>query len=208
MLKLALAGLVAAVLAAGAASALAQEASETRISARRLDGRIEFALQQGVGGSWGARVLPSSRHFPANAAAGRWFNSSPVGDVRISARRLADGRVEFALQPRAGGGWGERVLPSSRHFPANAAAGRWFNSSPVGDVRISARRLADGRVEFALQPRAGGGWGERILPSSRRYFPPHAASGRWLNSSPVTIGGAAMARTRPPPVRCRITSAA
>ena len=37
--------LVVAVLAAGAASALAQEASEARISARRLaDGRIEFAL--------------------------------------------------------------------------------------------------------------------------------------------------------------------
>ena len=134
-LKLALAGLVAAVLAAGAASALGQEASETRISARRLaDGRIEFALQvQNAGGGWGERVLPTSRYFPANAAVGRWLNSSPVsGDARISARRLADGRVEFALQVQnAVGGWGERVLPASRYFPANAAVGRWLNSSPV-----------------------------------------------------------------------------
>ncbi len=135
--KLALAGLVVAVLVAGAASALAQDAgSEVRIAARRLaDGRVEFALQPRSGGGWGARVLPSSRYFPANAAVGRWLSSSPVDaggvEVRISAQRLADGRVEFALQPRAGGGWGERVLPSSRYFPANAAAGRWLSSSPV-----------------------------------------------------------------------------
>ena len=91
--------------------------------------------------------------------------------MRISARRLADGRVEFALQPRSGGGWGAHVLPSSRYFPANAAVGRWLSSSPVdaggAEARIGARRLADGRVEFALQPRAGSGWGERVLPSSR-----------------------------------------
>ena len=137
MRKLTLAGLVAAVLAAGAASALAQDgASEVRIGARRLaDGRVEFALQHRAGGGWGERVLPSARYFPANAAAGRWLHSSPVGagdsEARIGARRLADGRIEFALQPRAGSGWGERVLPSARYFPANAAAGRWLHSSPV-----------------------------------------------------------------------------
>ena len=133
-----------------------------------------------------------------------------ASEVRISARRLADGRIEFALQPRAGSGWGERELPSSRFFPANAAAGRWLNSSPVTlggvEVRISARRLADGRVEFALQPRAGSGWGERELPSSR-YFPANAAAGRWLNSSPVTLGdGAAMAEAEaePEPAACSL----
>ena len=79
MRKLALAGLVVSVLFAGAASALAQGASEVRIGARRLaDGRIEFALQPRAGGGWGERVLPSSRYFPANAAAGRWLSSSPV----------------------------------------------------------------------------------------------------------------------------------
>ena len=82
------------------------------------------------------------------------FAQDGASEVRISTRRLADGRVEFALQPRAGGGWGERVLPSARYFPANAAVGRWLNSSPVriggADVRISARRLADRRIEFAI----------------------------------------------------------
>ena len=117
-------------------------------------------------------------------------------EARISARRFADGRIEFALQARSGGGWGARVLPSARYFPASAAAGRWLHSSPVtlgsAEARIGAKRLADGRIEFALQPRTGGGWGARVLPSAR-YFPAGAAAGRWLNSSPVTIAGGSAA---------------
>ena len=118
-------------------------------------------------------------------------------EVRISAWRLDGGLVEFALQPRIAGVWDERILPSSRYFNASAADG-WLNSSPVdaggAEVRISARLLADGRIEFALQPRAGGGWGERILPF-RRYFPADAPPGRWLNSSPA-LGGASMTDER------------
>lgn len=54
-------------------------------------------------------------------------------------------------------------------------------------VRIAARRLADGRIEFALQQRqADGNWGERLLPA-RRFFPAGAAPGEWLVSSPVTV---------------------
>ena len=41
-------------------------------------------------------------------------------EVRISARKLADGRVEFALQQRVGGEWGERQLPRARFFPAKS----------------------------------------------------------------------------------------
>ena len=48
-----------------------------------------------------------------------------------------------------------------------------------------------------MLPRSGGGWGERVLPSAR-YFPASAATGRWLNSTPVTVGGvAAMAEDDP-----------
>ena len=189
--KLALAGLVVAVLVAGAASALAQDAgSEVRIAARRLaDGRVEFALQPRAGGGWGARVLPSSRYFPANAAAGRWLSSSPVdaggAEARIGARRLADGRIEFALQPRAGGGWGERVLPSSRYFPANAAAGRWLHSSPValGGAAMtadapaaSACSLADhiGRVRAAtFQVRTASGSGTAFYIGNDEWLTNH-----------------------------------
>ena len=121
----------------------------------------------------------------------------PPDEVRISAWRLDSGLVEFALQPRIAGVWDERILPSSRYFNASAAGG-WLNSSPVDaggvEVRISARRLADGRIEFALQPRTGGGWGERVLPF-RRYFPADAPAGRWLNSSSA-LGGALMTDER------------
>lgn len=62
------------------------------------------------------------------------------------------------------------------------------DSSPH-TVRITAQRLADGRTEFALQERrADQTWAERLLPRGR-YFPEHASVGRWLNSTPVTLGG-------------------
>ena len=118
-------------------------------------------------------------------------------EVRISAWRHDSGLVEFALQQRIAGVWDERILPSSRYFNASAADG-WLNSSAVdaggAEVRISARRLADGRIEFALQPRTGGVWGERVLPF-RRYFPADAPAGRWLNSS-AALGGASMTDER------------
>ena len=47
-------------------------------------------------------------------------------EVRINARQLEDGRVEFALEHE-----GERILPSQRYFPANAAVARWLRSSPI-----------------------------------------------------------------------------
>ena len=137
-------------------------------------------------------------------------------EVRITARRLADGRTEFALQERAAGGsWGERRLPRSRFFPASPVAGRWLSSSVLTvdvsalamlsaedeasvQVRIAARRLADGRTEFALQERApGGSWGERRLPRSR-FFPARPTVDRWLSSSPLTVGAAGVERATTP----------
>ena len=136
-------------------------------------------------------------------------------DVRITAQRLADGRTEFALQQRQlGGEWRDRLLPRQRFFPTTTTAGRWLVSSPLTiapqsdsmstatmdtdlNVRIAAQRLADGRVEFALQQRRqDGGWGDRLLPQ-RRFFPANGASARWLVSSPLTI--ATVPTPTPPP---------
>jgi len=127
-------------------------------------------------------------------------------DLRITAQRLADGRTEFALQSRGPDqSWGERLLPRGRYFPAHSSVGRWLNSTPVtlGDdddalmageaqsgvvVRITARLLDDGRIEFAIQLREPGGqWGGRQLPRSR-FFPEDASVGRWLSSSPLAVG--------------------
>ena len=122
-------------------------------------------------------------------------------EVRITAQRLANGRTEFALQQReADGEWGERLLTRARFFPATATVGRWLSSTPLtvrapgagddaegAEVRITAQRLANGRIEFALQEReADGEWGERLLPRAR-FFPATATVGRWLSSTPLTV---------------------
>ena len=134
--------------------------AEVRIVAQRLpDGRTEFALQERqAGGMWGERQLPRARFFPVATTVGRWLSSSPLtvrlsgaGDtlgtedaadsaqgagedveVRIVARLRADGSIEFGLQQRqADGGWGERLLPRVRFFPAATTVERWLSSSPL-----------------------------------------------------------------------------
>ena len=137
------------------------------------------------------------RETAAQGAAGE-------AEVRVAAQRLADGRTEFALQERAAdGSWAERRLPRARFFPANADVDRWLASSPLTvevqpdgmqtasggtnvEVRVAAQLLADGRMEFALQERVGGSWGERRLPRAR-FFPANARVGRWLASSALTV---------------------
>ena len=105
---------------------------------------------------------------------------------RIEARRLDDGRIEFAWHVEDG----DRVLPSLRYLPAEPPTGRWLRSSEiivegVNLGRINVRVDAEtGRIEFAFTP-AGG---ERILPQSR-YFPSAATPGRWLRSTLIEPGG-------------------
>ncbi len=120
--------------------------------------------------------LDSETDHTAMLGDGAMTAEFPIG--RIVARRLDDGQTEFGYQPQGR----ERVLPTQRHFPANAMVGRWLSSSPVivdGEEVgvINAQLLADGRIEFAFTPTDGG----RILPSSR-YFPA-SSSGTWLRSS-------------------------
>lgn len=54
-----------------------------------------------------------------------------AAEVRIVARALDDGRIEFGLQKLDGDGWSETILPRGRYFPANARRDRWLTSSPV-----------------------------------------------------------------------------
>ncbi|MYB22684.1 MAG: hypothetical protein F4066_00220 [Chloroflexi bacterium] len=54
------------------------------------------------------------------------------------------------------------------------------------EVRINAMRESDGDVQFALQQRQpDGAWGERQEPRVNRL--PASHSGRWANSSPVSV---------------------
>ena len=106
----------------------------------------------------------------------------PVG--RIMARRLVDGRVEFAYRPEGE----EIILPRRRYFPVNARVDRWLNSTPIEFAgveigRISARLRLDGTIEFSFIVTDG----ERILP--RQRFFPVASSGKWLRSTLIDAVG-------------------
>ena len=98
------------------------------------------------------------------------------------ARPRSPGRLFLSLLAVA-------VLATSVLATAGAASADQDESL---QVRISARRLDGGSVEFALQQwRDDGTWGTRQLPT-RRFVPPGAAPGRWLNSSPLPIAGMQM----------------
>ncbi len=100
-------------------------------------------------------------------------------EVRISAQRLDDGRVEFALQQRQpDGAWGERLLPQLRFFPASGFVNHWANSSPltitsqiedppgyVNDTQPSRTLDLAGYLEFCADPESQLGGGLELLDS-------------------------------------------
>ncbi|MDE2966619.1 MAG: hypothetical protein OXS30_03880 [Chloroflexota bacterium] len=51
-----------------------------------------------------------------------------TAQVRINARQLDDGRVEFALQQRDGASWGDRLLLPGRFLAANVGHDRWVST--------------------------------------------------------------------------------
>ena len=122
--------------------------------------------------------------------------------MRIGARKLSNGTIEFGLQQRQGANsWGTELLPRARIFPTDARVGVWLQSSELtlsvaasADafaeevvVRIVASKQDDGRVEFGLQQRGDdGSWGSRQLPRAR-LFPTDTRVGVWLRSSELTL---------------------
>jgi hypothetical protein len=123
-------------------------------------------------------------------------------DVRIVARQLENGKIEFGLQQRqSDGSFGAPDLPRRRLFPTDAREERWLTSSVLTinvadesddladevELRIIARKLLNGRVEFGLEERQDdGSWGGRQLPD-RRFFPTDATVDRWLRSTVLTV---------------------
>ena len=123
-------------------------------------------------------------------------------DVRIVARKLSTGQIEFGLQQQQDDdSWGDNLLPRARLFPTDARVGVWLQSSPLPltvaassesfaeevVVRIVASKREDGRVEFGLQQRGdAGSWGERQLPRAR-LFPTTTRVDVWLRSSVLAL---------------------
>ena len=163
--------------------------------------RFRVRLDTTAGDASGTVTATTTRAPPASDA-GVGITDGDEFDVRIVARRVPSGRVEFALQQQEpDGGWSRRLLPSQRFFPLDTRVGHWLVSTPLAvggaadgdpgdgpDVWIVARRVASGRVEFGLQRQeTDGGWGERLLPR-QRFFPVGTRIGRWLVSTPLTVG--------------------
>ena len=113
-------------------------------------------------------------------------------EARVGAMWLPDGRVAVALQVRSGSGeWGPGLLPPKRLLPAGREHSRWLSTSPIAlegaEVRVVARRLADGVVSVALRVRTDpGDWSERRLPRQHLLYA-GSQPGFWSWSSSVTI---------------------
>ena len=120
------------------------------------------------------------------AAAQSTGGSEGASSVRIIARKLASGDVEFGLELAGGGRW----LPRARRFPyASVATDRWLSASPYtmsdgSRVAIAAVKRSSGRVEFALRVGSGRQW----LPKARLFPYEAVAVGVWLGSSWYTVG--------------------
>lgn len=105
----------------------------------------------------------------------------PDVTVRIVARQLADGRVEFGLrQQQADGTYSSEILPRVRFFPTSAEVGRWLRSSPVDLSGIDApttvtTRAATYTHSHCQRVRNDGG-------CDRRYNPPRCPEHAHLES--------------------------
>ena len=103
--------------------------------------------------------------FVIGAVAVGAIAASSAGEtqVRISARQLEDGRIEFALQQDDGDGWGERQLARARYFPADPGHSRWLNSSPYTvRVEVDAFDQTQSASDAASQSGAGGSLPEGV----------------------------------------------
>ncbi|MXY79229.1 MAG: hypothetical protein F4Y94_05995 [Chloroflexi bacterium] len=121
--------------------------------------------------------------------------------VRVSAHVSQTGRVQVGLQQRLRDGWGPRILPAGRYFPADATPGVWYftrgfhvvtggadmgpNPSPASLlVGIRAQQTAGGALRLGVVQWTGGGWGE---PPRLHRLRSTAPRGRWLNARAVHL---------------------
>lgn len=75
-------------------------------------------------------------------------------EVRVQAKRLADGRTEFAVQQREGDGWSDSLFRSNPRLRSDPVVGRWYSSRGViASVPVDAALLA-----AAARPSPPVGW--------------------------------------------------
>ena len=112
----------------------------------------------------------------AALAAGAVYAATSSAEVRITARQMEDGRVEFALQQRVDGEWGERILPTSRFFPADVGHNRWLNSTPItvsmadAEASVASGTYTPQRIPEGNNEDGSIIWGTRDTSSGFRSF--------------------------------------
>ena len=135
------------------------------------DGRLEFGVrtEQGL-------MLPTARFLRASIEHDNWIASSRIEvngfETRVIARRLPDGRTEFAVRLE-----GVNVRPRRSIFPATASRGRWYRTQPVVVERLANPESAD---ELDLLARAAAIRAEATTPDLIGLV-------GWLNGEPTTI---------------------
>lgn len=112
-------------------------------------------------------------------------SDAPATTVRIQARKVDSGKVEFGLQLDGDREW----LPRVRLFPYRTAnVGQWLFASPYTmsdgtQVRIQARLLSSGNLEFGLRVD-----GDQVWLPRARFFPYETVEvDRWLFASPFSL---------------------
>ena len=163
----------------GAAAMIGVGAASDPVPSFRLEvrarlhdsGSVEFSVrtEQGV-------QYPRARFLRANVRHGRWLVSSPINvngyDTRVIARRLADGRTEFALRLE-----GVVVRPGGSILPETAAPGSWYRTRAVV---VESLTNPDSDAERSLLARAAAIRAEATTPDLTGLV-------GWLNGEPTTI---------------------
>ncbi len=122
------------------------------------------------------------------SAAAQTSGQTGSAEVRIAARKAADGSVELCLYLNAEK---TRRCPTERYFRyPDVLVNEWRSSSAIeagrATLTIRARRDTGGWVELTLAARLDGV--TQIHRPERRFFNwPGVAVDRWLRSSPVSV---------------------
>ena len=165
MAMIAGAGVIGATLAQGDpdGGGAAEEQYTVRISAQRLaSGSVAVGLQeQGAGGAWQERELPANYILPADAPAGRWSNSSPLG-VGGALRPVCiihhGGPADTAFWGR----FGRDAADAARHHGLDARVAGEIEHARAGGADPAMRRgRSRGDRDNAAEPRGAGGRGAR-----------------------------------------------
>ena len=172
LLAIVVAALFAAALLGVGAAADPVPSFSLEVRAQLHDsGRLEFGVrtEQGV-------RYPRARFLPAVIGHNRWIRSSAIDvngfETRVIARRLADGRTEFALRLE-----GVNVRPRGSILPAEAAPRRWYRTQAVVVERLGDPDSAEERLLLA---RAAAIRAEATTPDLTGLV-------GWLNGEPTTI---------------------